>query len=258
MKLKGLIFGAISLSALAYNSVDSVQNQNNLSANQKQQVVNIVLETIKQNPQVLIQQIEKYQLEKIRNVQLRDQRLVLDNKSEIFMENNKLSYGSPRASKVIVEFIDYSCKHCKTLARNINKLYETNRDFRVIVKELPVLGKNSENAAKAAIAASKQNKFMKYHNYLLTTNDSYTLKNLNREARRLKLNMKKFRADLKSANTRKYLEKNQSLAKKLHINATPTIIVSNSAGTNSKIIPGLLSQSQVSQLVNSLNSNNLL
>lgn len=271
MKLKKLILMTMPAAMLAYFGPSTNQNYcsniaklatpkketatqgySALNPQQIEQIKRITIETIKNNPELISSQIKKFQDEKITKTQTRDQNLIKNNKYALLMENNNLGYGNKKSAFTIVEFIDYQCSHCKKLASTLRKDFATKGNVRVIVKELPILGKNSVNAAKAAIAASKQGKYTKFQNYLLTSNQAFTEENLMKAAKQIKLNMTRFKKDFASNKTAKHLDKNLTLAKKLIINATPTIVVTKTDGSKGKIIPGSLSSSEINKLLSSL------
>lgn len=237
--------------ALAGLSVDSVQPLHGatLTPEQVMQVQQITIETLKNNPNLIKEQIDTYQLDKIQKEQFADTKLIKQYKKQILSQNDNLTFGNSNASVVLVEFIDYNCSHCKNLVHTIKEATYNDPQVRVIVKEMPVLGKSSVNAAKAAIAAANQGKYLKFQNYLLTTKNAFNEKSLFMAAKQIGLNLKKFKADFNSKTTRRYIQKNLELAKLLKIKATPTMIITDNTTSFGKIIPGDLSFNQLNTLV---------
>ena len=52
----------------------------------------------------------------------------------------------------LIEFLDYKCGYCKRAHEQISALLESNSEIRFVVKEFPILGKESQLASKASIA----------------------------------------------------------------------------------------------------------
>jgi protein-disulfide isomerase len=75
--------------------------------------------------------------------------------------------GSANADVTIVEFLDYNCPFCKKTAPELLKLLRADPRIRIIVKEWPIFGDVSEYAARSALAANWQGRFLAAHNVLI-------------------------------------------------------------------------------------------
>ena len=80
--------------------------------------------------------------------------------------------GSPRvgpadASVTIVVFSDYQCAICKATDPALQRLLASDADVRVIFKDWPVFGPMSRSAARAALAADRQGRYLAFHNGLM-------------------------------------------------------------------------------------------
>ena len=63
-------------------------------------------------------------------------------------------------------FLDYRCPYCKKLT---NILAKMQTDIRTVYKEWPILGDSSLLAARAALAANKQGKYLAFHTRLMNS-----------------------------------------------------------------------------------------
>src|SRR5690606_1662762 len=59
---------------------------------------------------------------------------------------------NPEGKVPLVEFFDYNCGYCKRLFPAMQQLQSTQADVRFIFKEFPILGDESAEAARIAIA----------------------------------------------------------------------------------------------------------
>jgi protein-disulfide isomerase len=75
--------------------------------------------------------------------------------------------GAKTGDVTIVEFFDYNCPFCKKTHPELQKLLKSDQHVRVVYKELPVFGEVSEYAAKSALAAHWQGKYLLAHNTLI-------------------------------------------------------------------------------------------
>lgn len=68
--------------------------------------------------------------------------------------------GNPNGSVTVVEFFDYRCGYCKSIAPEVLALLDSEKDVRFVFKELPILPDAngrigvSERAARLALAAN--------------------------------------------------------------------------------------------------------
>ena len=64
--------------------------------------------------------------------------------------------GNPEGDVSVVAFLDYNCPYCRQGAPELAKLIETDPKVRLVLKELPVLGADSEEVARIALAAPRR------------------------------------------------------------------------------------------------------
>lgn len=199
---------------------------------QKKALGEIVKDYLMKNPEVLIEvqssleaKLEKEQGEKLKT-------FMAENAKAIYRDPESPVAGDPNGDITVVEFFDYNCGYCKRGLPEVKKLIEQDKRIRFVFKELPILSKGSEEAAKAALAAKRQNKYWDFHQALLSVkgqaNEAVALK----IAADLKLDVDKFKADMAGDSVKTELEADKDLAKKMGINGTPHFLVGD------KSIPG--------------------
>jgi protein-disulfide isomerase len=135
--------------------------------------------------------------------------------------------GLESAPVTIVEFADFQCPHCAQFAPMIEKLVESRKTEVRFVYKFYVLGKfpNSENAARAAIAAGKQGKLWDMHRLIFEHQDNLTQQGLDALAGKLGLDIGRFHADMQSAETADRVAKDRKLGEDLKIEGTPTLFI---------------------------------
>ena len=77
--------------------------------------------------------------------------------------------GAADADVVLVEFFDYACGFCRAANPDVERLLREDPRLKVVWRELPVLGPNSEQAAVASLAAAKAGRFRAFHERLFAT-----------------------------------------------------------------------------------------
>jgi protein-disulfide isomerase len=75
--------------------------------------------------------------------------------------------GSQRPDVVIVEYLDYNCPYCRKTAPELHKLLQADPGVQILYKEWPIFGGVSIYAARSALAANWQGKFLIAHDALI-------------------------------------------------------------------------------------------
>lgn len=137
------------------------------------------------------------------------------------------------APVVLVEFSDFQCPACKNFADNfisrIKELYPN--DVSIVYRNLPLttLHKYAFNAAIAAEAAAKQDKFWEYSDALFEnqgTNDSQLREeDFVKIANDLGLDTEKFKNDYNSSDTESLVRDDLNYALSIGLNSTPTVFI---------------------------------
>ena len=74
--------------------------------------------------------------------------------------------GAKDGDVVLVEFFDYACPYCSKANQDVDRLLAEDKKLKVVWRELPVLGPDSQAAAEASLAAAKQGRFKPFHERL--------------------------------------------------------------------------------------------
>jgi protein-disulfide isomerase len=82
--------------------------------------------------------------------------------------------GGANATVTIVEWFDYNCPFCRKTHSHVQQLLRTNPNVRVLYKEWPIFGAVSDYAARSALAATWQRKYLPAHDALLGTREALT------------------------------------------------------------------------------------
>jgi protein-disulfide isomerase len=140
--------------------------------------------------------------------------------------------GSPRtgpanASITFVVFTDFRCPFCKRAAKKLDEILRAYPDeVAIVFKNLPLtsLHPQAELAARAALAAGRQDKFWEMHDTLFSANGAELPRELiDTMAEGIGLDMDQFEEDINSAAVTAALESDKKLADKLGIKSTPTV-----------------------------------
>lgn len=166
------------------------------------------------------------------------------NRDELVADPASPVLGNPEGDVTIVEFFDYRCGYCKRVESAVEALLKTDNKVKLVLKEFPILGKDSWVAAKAALAAHKQGRYAEFHSALLKaeTVDEAAVEAL---ASSIGLDMEKFRSDRDNAESG-VIEKNHRLAAALGISGTPAFVIGD------RLLPGAADEATLAAHVNAV------
>jgi protein-disulfide isomerase len=154
--------------------------------------------------------------------------LVRNDAQALFQSAHQVTLGNPQGEVTMVEFFDYNCGFCKRALGDMLALMKTETSLRVVLKELPVLGAGSLEAARVAIAVRMQDvtgsKYLAFHQKLLGSRGASKAAAL-AAAGEVGLDPARIERDMESAEVTATLEENARLAKTLGITGTPSYVI---------------------------------
>lgn len=262
MKLKQLMVGMLSFALLSLfdstlanpapiatpktapvttNPVTSVAAQNNFSEVQIKQIQKIIHDYLVQNPQVLVEASQVYQDQELAKAKSKTQQAVIKNAKLIFNSpTNSPTAGNLKGDVTVVEFLDYQCTHCKEMSTVVDNLIKSDKNVRIVIKQLPIFGGSSKFAAQAGVAAAKQGpqKFLVFHRVLLELPPPLTNEKVLELAKKSGLDVTQLQNDMKNKQVEDQINENFKLAQDLGLLGTPAFIIGNRDAKRVEYVPG--------------------
>ena len=202
--------------------------QDSADDNERAAIEKIVYDYLTSNPEVIEEAIIALQAKREAETRSVASAAITDRLAELTANPNDYSVGPADAPVTVVEFFDYRCGYCKRSADWATTLPEKyDNKVRIVFKELPILSSESEQAALAAIAAGKQDKYIEMHMALMALDNSsgFTPARIDALAAEIGIDVRTMRADMKSIAVQKTVADSKSLARALGIDGTPNFIV---------------------------------
>ena len=160
------------------------------------------------------------------------------------VKNDNLFLGNKNGKEIIIEFFDYNCSYCKRSFPEIMELVSENKDIKIILKELPVLGESSILASKASIASQKQDKYFEFHQELINFSGIISLIDIKKISKELGINFEQLQRDMNSEETILLINESYRLADLIGVRGTPAFII------NSNLIPGAIGKNEMLRFLN--------
>jgi protein-disulfide isomerase len=201
------------------------------TAPQKSEIERIIRDYLVSHPEVLqeaIAELDKRQaaadLEKAKTA-------ITSNAETLFNSSRQVVLGNPSGDVTMVEFFDYNCGFCKRALPDMLSLLKDDPKLKVILKEFPVLGPGSVEAAKVAVAVRMQDKsgkkYLEFHQKLLGGRGQADKARALAVAKEVGMDMKRVDADMASDEVKVSLEESLKLGETLGLNGTPSYIIGN-------------------------------
>ncbi len=132
--------------------------------------------------------------------------------------------GNPSGDVTVVEFTDYNCGYCRATVADVAKLLGTDKNIKLIYRELPILAPSSKEAAAWALAAAKQGKHDAFHRAMFAAGKPETA-TIRKVAASIGLDMAAAQAFVGSGEANAEIENNLKMAQQIGFNGTPTFII---------------------------------
>ncbi len=171
---------------------------------------------------------------------------VSDHREELLAAPGVPALGDPSGAVTVVEFFDYRCGYCK---RSLEAVRAALRQagVRVQMREYPILGEESVQAARAALAAARQGAYERAHFALMAHEGGFDAESIEGIARDLGLDVERLREDMASEGIGALIDANRELASRLGVTGTPAFLVLGPAGV--QVSPGALGTDQLAGMI---------
>ena len=187
-----------------------------------------VREYLLSNPLVLREAIEALQVAEAAEAAATDEVLVAANAGAIFEDDHSYVGGNPEGDVTLVEFIDYRCGYCRRAHPEVTELVKSDGEIRKIIKEFPILGPDSVEASRFAIAAKLvegDEAYAQVNETLIAHEGSFARPALGRIANDLGLDGEAIIARMDDDAVTEVIRANHELAAALQISGTPTFVL---------------------------------
>jgi protein-disulfide isomerase len=150
--------------------------------------------------------------------------------------------GNDKGDVTIVAFTDYQCPYCKAAEPRILQLLKDDKKVRFVIKDFPILGPASVTAAKAGLAAAKQDKHDEFHLAMMALKGQLQDDTIFNTAKSVGLDVERLKKDMAGPDVADQLLANMNLARALKVSVVPGYFV------DTRILSGASSRTQTSKI----------
>lgn len=197
-----------------------------LSDAQKKAVNGLIESYVKEHPGVIMDALEQYQRDQMAKAQ-ESQEQALKSSLDAFNDPNLPIAGNPDGDIRVVEFFDYNCGYCKRALQDLQVMLEADKNVKVVLIDMPILGPDSLTASKWAVASQKQGpgKYFDYHRAIMAHNGPKNDTVMETLGKAAGLDVAKLKVDAQSEETMAQINKNIQQAQAIGIQGTPGFII---------------------------------
>jgi protein-disulfide isomerase len=220
---------AATCAALLAIAVPQASRADEFSASQRGELERIVREYLVAHPEVIQEAMTELEKRQTAADAEKHKAAVKQYSEALFTSPRQVVLGNPNGNVTFVEFFDYNCGYCKRAMDDMLTLLKDDPKLKVVLKEFPVLGPGSVEAAQVAVAVRMQDKtgkkYLEFHQKLLGGRGQADKARALAVAKDIGLDMGRLGKDLASPEVKATLQESFKLAEALGLNGTPSYVI---------------------------------
>lgn len=201
-----------------------------------------------ENPEVIEEAVQK--LSEKREIEAAQAASsVLATKRAALEQDPRDFVANPQGTITVTEFFDYRCGYCKVAAVEMAKIIAENPDVRVVFKEFPIFGEQSDETAAIMLTDLVKPKTLELHDRLMAER-SLDDAAIDRHLRAVGIDPAAARKAAQAPEIQKQLEETHELAASLGINGTPAFVIGDRliAGADMESVKAAITAAQAAKI----------
>ncbi|TKT79206.1 DsbA family protein [Aquamicrobium sp. LC103] len=204
----------------------------------------IVRDYLVANPEILLEVQQALEIKQQEQQRVAQTEVISGMSGQLFNAAHDGVVGNPEGDVTIVEFFDYNCGYCKRALADMEALVAADPQLRFVLKELPILGPDSQQAhiVSMAFRSLAPEKYGDFHRELLGSgraNEATAIK----VALAQGVDETQLREAMKDPAIAKAFGETYTLANELSITGTPSYVVGN------EVVFGALGQETLAEKI---------
>ena len=242
MKLSPRIIAAIGAAMLAF-ATPQASRADEFTAPQKSEIERLVHDYLVAHPEVLQEAMAELEKRQAALETEKHKTAVKEHAQALFSSPRQVNLGNAQGNVTFVEFFDYNCGYCKRAMTDMLTLMKADPKLKVVLKEFPVLGPGSVEAAEVAVAVNMQDKsgkkYLEFHQKLLGGRGQANKASALAAAKDIGMNMGQLDKDLAGPEVKATLAESMKLAEALGLNGTPSYVIGSDVVVGAVGLPAL-------------------
>jgi protein-disulfide isomerase len=232
--MRSMRFSVAMTAMLLVLAVPAARGETPSDPAERARVKELVREILKENPEMVLEALQTLEAREHDEANAKSARLLGQYRDRIEHDPQDPVAGNPQGDVTVVEFFDFRCPYCKQVSDHLFETVKDDGKVRLVLKDLPILGRESVIAARAALAAMNQGqaKYLAFHHALVAERGPLDEANVMRIATQVGLDTARIKADMTKADIDAHIKRNLELAHELDVRGTPAFVIGD------ELIPG--------------------
>lgn len=211
--------------------LSAINNAYALDVLEKEEIGKFIREYLIENPEIIAEAQAALELRLAEQEKIRTREMIAGMSDRLYNSVGDVIIGNPDADVTIVEFFDYNCGFCKRAMNDMQEIVSLDPNVKFILKEFPILGEESLEAARVSMAVAKiaPEKGADFHTALLGGGGRAGKDKAMKVAEDLGVDMSTLNTALEDETLLDPVSVTYGLAQELGINGTPSYVVGNEA-----------------------------
>ncbi|MCC5978715.1 MAG: DsbA family protein [Salinarimonas sp.] len=220
-------FATLSLATLLLIPLPRAEAQAAFSDTERDAIIEIMREYLLDNPEIMRDMVAELERRETAEQEIQRERTLAEAHDALYAGDD-IVMGNPDGDVTLVEFFDYNCGFCERALEHVEAMIAFDPDLRIVLKDFPVLGQGSLDAARIGLAAMEQfdnETATEFHVRLMRIRGQANGENAARLAVELGADPDRLEADANSERVREILTENFDLADNLNLTGTPAWVI---------------------------------
>jgi protein-disulfide isomerase len=197
-----------------------------LSDDQRVEVEAIIKNYLIAHPEIIRDAINELQRREDAAAAEQQNKAIAANRQLLFDSSREIVFGNPKGDVTLVEFFDYNCTYCRRAQADMKQLMADDKNLRIVMKQFPVLGDGSVEAAQVGIAVHivAPDKYYAFHDAMLGERGQVNGERALAVAEEIGLDRAKIQQTMKTPEVKATIGEVYELASKLALSGTPSYV----------------------------------
>jgi protein-disulfide isomerase len=195
---------------------------------QKAAIEQIIKEYLLKNPEILRDALAELETRQRESEKVAQRNAIQQQRAALASEIGSIVVGNPQGDVTLVEFFDYNCGYCKRSLTDMQALVASDPRLKVVLRDFPILGPDSIEASKIAMAVKqhlKGDKYFDFHVRLMSTRGRAGKDRALEVAKEMGLDPVRIAAEAESPGVVAGIQHTMQVAEALSINGTPAFVL---------------------------------
>ncbi|MHB2168102.1 DsbA family protein [Alsobacter sp. R-9] len=222
-----LAAGALAVT-LATAALVSQARAQDFTDKQKAAIGEIVKDFLIKNPEVIQDALIELDRRQKEQERVALQGAIKDLQPLLTGADKNIVVGNPQGDVTIVEFTDYNCPYCRRSVSDLRELLKGDPKLRLVIRDFPLQGQDSIEAAQVSLAVKNQfkaDKFWDFHVRLMESKSRVGKAQALALAKEMGADMTRVAKDMDGPEIQAKLQETMRMADMLKLSGTPSYVI---------------------------------